>query len=215
MSQLIRVWDGFVRGFHWVLVLTLAGLWFTGGNIDYLDWHVRLGLFALTLIITRLMWGLIGSQSARFSDFVRSPARALRFLHNEFKGRNSEIAGHNPAGGYMILALLALVLAQAVSGLFVNDDLFFMGPLASWVDYDTQRALTQFHKNNFDWLLIAVVLHVIAIFIYMARRKDLITPMFTGNKKLQQATHKPKIVHGGIGFAIFVVNLIWVFWWLG
>lgn len=215
MTHLVRVWDSFVRAFHWILVLLLLGLWFTGGKIDYIDIHVKLGLFTLALLISRLMWGIVGSDSARFADFVRGPVRALRFLRDEVRGRNPELAGHNPAGGYMILLLLALVLAQALSGLFTNDDLFFMGPLAGWVDYDTQRLLTRFHGANFNWILIASVVHIIAIFIYMARNKDLITPMFSGKKKLSKDAAKPRIINGGIGFAIFIANLVWVFWWLG
>jgi cytochrome b len=163
------------------------------------------------------MWGIVGSQSARFTDFVRSPLAGVRYLQDEVKGRAKEPIGHNPAGGYMILVLLALVLVQAVTGLFTNDDLFFMGPLANWVDYDTSRSLTRLHRNNFDWLLIAVIVHVVAIVLYMVRGKDLLTPMFTG-KKAQDANTEgkpPRIVHGGIGFAILVFNLIWVFWWLG
>lgn len=221
MQHLIRVWDGFVRGFHWILVLLLIGLWLTGGNIEYIDWHVRIGLITLALIISRLMWGIIGSQTARFSHFIRSPAAGFRYLRDELKGKAKSPIGHNPAGGWMILLLLALVLAQAISGLFTNDDLFFMGPLANWVEYDTQRVLTRFHRNNFDWLLIAIIIHVVVIFIYLFRGKDFLTPMFSGNKKVPSkptaqgsVPTKPKIVHGGIGFLIFLLNLAWVFWWL-
>lgn len=222
MQHLIRVWDGFVRGYHWLLLVLLIALWITGGDLAYIDLHKNLGLVVLALLISRIMWGFVGSNTARFTQFVRSPAAAWRYLADELKGRAREPLGHNPAGAYMILLLLALVLAQAVSGLFTNDDLFFMGPLAGLVDYDTQRALTRFHRNNFDWILIAVIVHVAAIFIYMFKGKDLLTPMFTGSKKAPShstakgpAQSKPKIVHGGVGVAIFVVNLGWVFWWLG
>lgn len=222
MQHLIRVWDSFVRGYHWLLLILLIALWITGGKLEYIDIHQSLGLTVLALIISRIMWGVVGSKTARFSQFVRSPKAAFRYLADEIKGRANEPLGHNPAGAYMILLLLALVLAQALSGLFTNDDLFFMGPLASWVDYDTQRWLTGFHKSNFDWILIAVIVHIVAIFIYMFKGKDLLTPMFTGNKKVPAHTTakgpapgKPKIVHGGLGVAIFVVNVVWVFWWLG
>lgn len=205
-----------------MLLLLLIALWITGGDFEYIDLHKKLGLIVLALIISRIMWGFVGSQTARFSHFVRSPFAALSYLRDELKGRAREPLGHNPAGAYMILILLALVLAQSISGLFTNDDLFFMGPLANLVEYDTQRMLTRFHSRNFDWLLIAVVVHVGAIFIYMLKGKDLLTPMFSGNKKTDSQTNnktpaptKPKIVHGGVGVAIFVFNLGWVFWWLG
>lgn len=219
MEQLVRVWDGFVRSFHWLLVTLLIALWLTGGDLEYIDLHQTLGLVVLALIISRIMWGIVGSQTARFSDFVSSPWRAVRYLGDEFKGRSHDKHGHSPAGAWMILLLLAMVLAQAVSGLFTNDDLFFMGPLAGLVEYDTQRWLTRFHRNHFDWLLIVIALHVVVIFIYLARGNDLITPMFTGKKSVAKKTHvqavKPKLVNGWIGIIIFAFNLIWVFWWLG
>lgn len=222
MQHLVRVWDGFVRGFHWLLLGLLIALWVTGGDIQYIDLHKSLGLIVFALVISRVMWGFIGSQTARFSDFVRSPAAGGRYLLQEFKGRASHPTGHNPAGAWMILLLLAMVLAQAISGLFTNDDLFFVGPLANLVEYDTQRMLTRFHRNHFDWLLVAVAVHIVVIFIYMFRGKDLITPMFTGNKRLSSkptakgpAAQKPKIVNGWVGVGVFAVNLLWVFWWLG
>lgn len=222
MHNLIKVWDGFVRSFHWLLMLLLLALWVTGGELERIELHKSLGLIVLALIISRLMWGFVGSQTARFSDFVRSPFAGLNYLKDEFKNRAREPIGHNPAGAYMILLMLALVLVQAVSGLFTNAEPFFMGPLANLVASDTQRMLTSFHRNNFNWLLIAVIVHVVAIFIYMFKGKDLLTPMFSGNKKTDSqagskapAPTQPKIVHGGVGVAIFVFNLIWVFWWLG
>lgn len=222
MNHLVRVWDSFIRAFHWVLIALLVALWATGGDINYIDLHKNLGLVTLALLVTRLMWGIIGSRTARFSNFVGSPFAAIKYLRSEFSGQARDPVGHNPAGGYMILLLLALILAQAISGLFTNDDLFFMGPLANWVEYDTQRMLTRFHRNNFDWILIASLVHIVAVFIYMFRGKDLISPMFSGNKKLPAkataqgpAPTKPHIKNGGIGFAILAINLGWVFWWLG
>ena len=222
MQQIVRVWDGFVRSFHWLLVVLLIGLWITGGDFEYIDLHQNLGLVVLALIISRIMWGLMGSQTARFTDFVRTPWQGFRYLRDELGGRAPHIHGHNPAGAWMILLLLAMVLAQAVSGLFTNDDLFFMGPLASWVEYDTQRLLTWFHRNHFDWLLIAIAIHIAVIFIYLARGNDLLTPMFTGRKKLadkkpqtEARIAQPTLVNGWVGMGIFAFNLLWVFWWLG
>lgn len=218
MITVIRLWDSFIRGFHWILVLLLAGLWMTGGELDYLDWHVRLGLLMLALLITRIMWGIIGSQSARFTHFVRSPKAAFMHLKQESKGKAEDSLGHNPAGGYMILLLLALLIIQALTGLFTDDDIFFRGPLAHLVDSDTARMLTRLHRNNFDWILIASGIHIIAIFWYMARKKDLLTPMITGDKEVETEAQKqqaPTIRHGGWGFALLVFNLVWVFWWLG
>lgn len=214
-DALVRIWDSFVRGYHWALLLLLGGLWITGGDLDYIDLHKGLGFTVLALILSRIMWGIGGSQSARFSDFVRSPIAGWRYLGDEIKGRAREPLGHNPAGAYMILLMLALVLAQAVSGLFTDDEIFFRGPLAHWVNSDTAQTLTRFHRNNFDWVLIAIGLHVLAILFYMVRGKDLITPMFTGNKDRKETVGKPpRMINGGWGFLIFLVNMGWIFWWL-
>lgn len=214
MSALtIRLWDGFVRGFHWLLVALLAGLWWTGGNIEYIDQHQFLGVTVLALLMTRVLWGLFGSHPARFTHFVKNPLYVIRHLRNPFSSKDP--LTHNPAGGYMVVVMLALILAQALSGLFTDDDIFFRGPLAHWVEPETVRALTRYHRIAFDAILIAIALHVVAVIVYLVKGKNLITPMITGNKKVSEPAEQPRQLHGGLGFLLLAVNLTWLHWWLG
>lgn len=220
--MIIKLWDGFVRSFHWLLVLALVGLWYTGGSMDYIEvfgvyleyttLHYRLGLFVLALIITRIMWGFVGSEPARFSSFIKGPRAIFNYLRNPFAETHLT---HNPGGAVVVVLMLALVLAQAVSGLFIDDAIFFRGPLADSVSNEWVRTLTSYHKQAFDYLLILIALHIVAILVYLVKRKNLIAPMITGKKMVASTKKSPRQVHAGIGFAILIGNLIWVYWWLG
>lgn len=222
--MVIKLWDGFIRGFHWLLVVILAGLWYTGGNLDYLEFnnfviefidvHHKLGLIMLGLLITRIIWGVFGSQPARFSQFVRGPKAVFAYLKSPF---SKEHLTHNPGGGLVVVLMLALLLAQAITGLFTDDAIFFRGPLASTVSTDIAYALTSYHKQAFDFILILIALHIVAIFVYLLKRKNLIAPMITGKKHIQAKSQRkqPKQLHGGFGFALLAINLLWIFWWLG
>lgn len=209
----IKLWDGFIRSFHWLLVVVLAGLWYTGGNIDYIDLHHQLGLVMLALLLTRIMWGFVGSQSARFSYFLRSPIAVLHYFKSPFK---REYVTHNPAGAYMVLIMLVLLLSQAVSGLFTDDAIFFRGPLAHLVSNDMVRSLTRYHKQAFDYILIAIALHLVAIFVYTLMKKRLVGPMITGRKVYPEDAQvkQPKQRHGAFGFVLLGINLTWIFGWL-
>ncbi|EGN74338.1 cytochrome b [Idiomarina sp. A28L] len=221
--MVIKLWDGFVRGFHWLLVVVLAGLWYTGGNLDYLEFngniiefidvHHKLGLIMLALIITRILWGIFGSSPARFSQFLRGPKAVWGYLKSPF---SKEHLTHNPGGGLIVVLMLVLLLAQAISGLFTDDAIFFRGPLANTVNNDVVRALTSYHKQAFDFILILIALHIVAIFVYLVMRKNFIGPMITGKKTITNSNiTPPKQLHGGYGFILLSLNLFWIFWWLG
>lgn len=174
----IRIWDLPTRLFHWTLVICVIGSFVSvklGGL--WMDWHVRFGLITLWLIIFRLVWGLVGSRYARFSQFVRSP----RVVWNYLRGRTFHIAGHNPLGAYSVVALLLAIGFQAFSGLFANDDVLTAGPLAS-LDENWSATLTGLHKLN-EWVLIGLVaLHVAAILWYRIKgRKNLVAAMIHGD----------------------------------
>lgn len=211
--MVVRLWDGFIRGFHWLLVALLGGLWFTGGKVDYVDQHEMLGLTLLALLLTRILWGIFGSEPARFTTFIKSPQAAL---HHFTRGDRYPPLTHNAAGAYMVVLMLVLLLLQALTGLFTDDAIFYRGPLASMVDSDTRSLLTSIHKTNFDFILIAAGLHIVAVFAYLfVRRQNLITPMITGQKQIQAEQQPPRQRHGGWGFILLAINLGWIFWWLG
>ena len=178
-KNLIRLWDFPTRIVHWMLFLLAAAAFFTGlsgGNL--MVWHGRLGLAILGLLTFRLVWGLIGSTYARFSQFVRGPATILAYLRGQWHG-----VGHNPLGALSVLALLGLLLFQTLSGLVANDDIAFKGPLSAVVPAQTSAWLTGLHRQTI-WIIGALVgLHVCAILFYtFVRRDNLIQPMLNGRK---------------------------------
>lgn len=194
----VAVWDAPTRLFHWVLVLLILALWFSGeigglsinatlpwggtlflGNMDV---HMLLGQAVLVLVVYRVLWGLVGSTTARFSHFVRGPAPVGAYLAAVARGEVPLFTGHNPAGAAMILALLAVLAGQAGLGLFGNDDIFSEGPLAHLVSKETSDALTVWHGRLFNVLLALVAVHVAAALYYVIRGKNLVRPMVTGRK---------------------------------
>ena len=175
----IKVWDRPTRLFHWLLVVLIAAAWWTGEHED-LTWHYRIGMGVLMLILFRLIWGVIGSSTARFSQFVRGPVSVFRYL----RGRAGAVFGHNPIGGWSVLAMLILLAVQVGLGLFASDeDNLYSGPLSRHVTEETSHILRDRHEMVFYILLGFIVLHVAAILYYLiVRRDNLVTPMVTGRR---------------------------------
>ncbi len=173
----IRVWDLPTRAFHWLIVLLMPALWWTGEeHMDEL--HLLLGEVALGLILFRIVWGLIGSSTARFAGFVKGPGAILAYL----RGERPAGVGHNPLGALSVLALLVLLATVTGLGLFATDeDGLAPGPLSHLVTFDSARILAERHEQLF-WILVGFIgLHVAAIlFYFLVRRDNLVTPMVTG-----------------------------------
>lgn len=181
----ILVWDAPIRLFHWSVVALVALSWVSADQ-GYMTVHLVSGLTLLALLLFRLGWGFFGSTTARFASFLHAPPRVLQYLRG--KGQRLH-AGHNPAGGLMVLALIAVLLAQAVTGLFATDSLHFTGPLALLVSEDQSLRLTSLHGAIFNLILVLVWLHVVAVGFYLLVKGDnLIRPMITGRKP---ASHVP------------------------
>jgi cytochrome b len=190
----IRVWDLPVRLFHWVLVVLIAAAWATQ-EYDHMDWHVWCGYAILTLLLFRLVWGVIGSDTARFTRFLKSPFAAFRHLAHIGRREADREIGHNAAGGWMVLAMLALIAVQAVTGLFSNDDGSTEGPLMHFVSKDQSDWLSHIHSVNFKLIEAAIVLHILAILTYaVLKRQDLVRPMITGRKSMPDGTRAPRMV---------------------
>lgn len=181
----VRVWDRPTRLFHWALVAAAAGSWYTAEN-GMMEWHERCGLTILALLAFRLTWGFVGGGSARFADFVRGPASAWRYFRDTVRGRRPLHLGHNPLGGWSVLALLVALALQATMGLFGTDDILYDGPLNSLVSYDLGGRITGWHMLFFNVVLALVVIHVVAVLAYaVLLRTDLVRPMITGWKKVR------------------------------
>ncbi len=203
----MRIWDSPVRLFHWALVALILLAYLTAEGVVFdMDVHVLAGEGVLTLIVFRFFWGLVGSDTARFSQFVKGPGAAIAYLKAARAGKHQAYLGHNPAGGLMVLLLMALAAAQAVTGLFSNDDVLTEGPLASLVSSSTSGTITEIHEFLFNLLMAAILLHIAAAFFYLIVKKDnLIRPMVLGVRPAIPGVTEPKFVNPLIAAALLAV----------
>lgn len=190
----LKIWDLPTRLFHWsLLALVIASWWTTTGDGD-MDWHMRCGYAVLALLLFRLVWGMLGSTTARFSSFVATPGKVLAYLAGMHKNNAAHVVGHNPAGGWMVLALLSVLLLIAVAGLFANDDIMSEGPLAHHVSERLSDLATFGHERAFYVLLALVALHLAAIAFYLlVKKENLVRPMLTGSKHLPHGYRAPAL----------------------
>lgn len=166
-----RVWDPVVRVFHWSLVLSFAIAWLTTHSFETL--HHWSGYAASALVVMRLLWGGVGTPYARFSQFVHHPVTVLRYLQDMLKGRERRYLGHNPAGGAMIVALLAAMAATAFTGWMMTTDTYFG---VKWVG--------ELHETMAHGLLLLVLVHIGGvIFASLRHRENLVAAMITGHKR--------------------------------
>jgi cytochrome b len=175
------VWDLPLRAFHWLLVLTVAGSFATHyAGIEWFDWHRRLGYATCVLVGFRCVWGFVGTRHSRFRSFLRSPVGIVAYL----KGRESyPLAGHNPLGGASVAVFLLLLLLQAGTGLFANDEIANAGPFYGWITQDTSNLLTRVHALNANALLAGIGLHLLAVGWYdLVRRRGLTRVFLVGRK---------------------------------
>ena len=186
----VLVWDFPVRLFHWLLAAGVAAAWFAAeyrkeiGDFT-MTIHKSIGLGMLTLILFRLVWGVVGSRTARFADFVKSPGAALKHARELLKRRPSFAVGHTALGGYSVVLMLAAVGVQPCLGLFADDDIAARGPLARFVSGSVSDVATSLHHLNFNVILALAGLHVAAILFYKYwKRESLTLPMITGAKSL-------------------------------
>ena len=181
MNNGVKVWDLPTRLFHWSLVCLLVGLWWTADEGE-MERHMILAYCLGTLLVFRIIWGIVGSQTARFSHFVTTPGRVMSYARNLPKDGIQPHFGHNPLGGYMVVALLLSLVVQFATGLFATDEVFVEGPLYAYVSSETADWMTWLHKKNFDLLLVLIVLHVGAVLLHMVKGDALLGAMFTGKR---------------------------------
>jgi cytochrome b len=184
----IMVWDIPTRLFHWLLLILVIVSFITGytGGL-WMQYHVWSGCSILGLLVFRLVWGFVGGRHARFTSFVRGPGATLRYARTVLRRHAPRYLGHNPLGGWSVIAMLTALLIQATTGLFASDDIFTKGPLYPWVSNATSHWLTYIHTLIQEVVIVLVSLHVAAILFYLAvKHENLITPMFTGRKKWQE-----------------------------
>jgi len=210
VSTPVRVWDLPTRLFHWALAICVVlGIVFVkiGGNA--IQWHAYCGYTALALILFRVIWGFVGSWHARFANFIPSPSKLIAFL----RGQVDDGLGHNPLGALSVIALLIVVLIQALTGLFTDDDIFFQGPFARYVSNSTVALFTSIHRFN-QYLIFALVgLHIAAIsYYYFVKRENLVGPMVTGDKLTSIVPKSREIIDSSrqrmLALAIFLLIIL-------
>ena len=169
-GRAVPVWDAAVRVLHWSLVLTVAAAWLTRHSPG--RWHEWLGYGTLAIVAARLAWGFLGSKYARFSDFVRSASVTVRYAREVFGAREARYFGHNPLGGWMVIALLTMVTLVSLTGWMYTTDRFWGVP---WVE--------ELHDTFSDVLFALVALHILGvIFTSVRHRENLVSSMFHGRK---------------------------------
>jgi cytochrome b len=207
----VRVWDPWIRLVHWGLVLLLGLSWWSV-ETGRMELHLTSGYLILTLLLFRIGWGLFGSETARFRHFLRSPLAALTHLRHLGRREADTELGHNAAGGWMVLVLLGVLLVQVGTGLFADDQVLTHGPLAGFVSTETSDRATGIHAANFNIILAMVGLHVVAVLLYLAlKRQNLLRPMVTGVKWLPAhfAARAPRIARKRLAVAwLAVVGLV-------
>ena len=205
MKVTIHIWDVPHRLFHWLLVISVAAAYITakiGG--EWIDWHGRLGIFILGLLIFRIIWGFVGSTHSRFVTFFPTLPRIIAYIKGQWQG-----IGHNPLGAISAIALLIVVGAQVGTGLFANDDIAFEGPLFNFIDKPLSDKLTSWHTTTFNVLLALIVLHLVAIFFYRwIKKTNLVVPMLTGKKQIPVALAESITTSHANGAARFILSIV-------
>jgi cytochrome b len=216
MKKIIRVWDLPIRLFHWLLVVCIAGSFVTINLGDeFIQWHAYFGYSILTLLIFRIIWGFVGSTHARFISFIPRKQAIFDYL----RGRSPHVLGHNPIGALSVFALLFVLSIQVFTGLFVDDEVSFQGPLANYVSGSISSFLSEIHEGNQVVILTLIAIHIAAILFYKKfKGEDLIKPMISGDKEIdpsEEAKYLPsdlgRASKDGVlqrGFALVLLSVI-------
>ncbi|MGA2190480.1 MAG: cytochrome b/b6 domain-containing protein [Steroidobacteraceae bacterium] len=189
----VLVWDAPTRLFHWVVVTLVVAAYVTW-RLNWMDWHAKAGYALLTSVLFRILWGFFGSETALFSRFLGSPRAAARHLAHVLQREPDRQAGHNPAGGWMVLLLVLLLIGETLSGVYVANDVADEGPFTELMPAPIGNAITALHGIFWSALLAAVALHLVAIAVYaVVKGHNLLLPMITGWKTLPRDVPRPRV----------------------
>jgi cytochrome b len=198
----VLVWDAPTRVFHWLMVLSFAGAYLTAEEDGWRLVHVTFGYTMAGLVAFRVVWGFIGTRHARFTDFVRGPGAAMRYLRSVVRGQPEHHTGHNPAGALAVVALLVLTVVTVVTG---------------WATYRELGgdALEELHEGIANVMLGLVLLHVAAVVVSSRlHRENLVGAMISGVKTGQAADAVPGSRRGVAAAMLLAVAAFWCFqWW--
>lgn len=216
MGETRRVWDLPVRITHWAIVLAFAGAYVSHrAGIEYFAIHRACGYVLLVLVAFRILWGFVGTRHARFASFLRGPLGTWIYVRRLIRGQRAATPGHNPLGGLMTVFLLAGLGVQAATGLFANDEIFNVGPLAGHVSAERSLALTSLHRTLFYWIAAGAALHVLAVVAHwLFWRENLVGAMLSGRKPATSIDAADEIGASRLWLAlILVATLTGLLWW--
>ncbi len=197
-----RIWDLPTRLFHWSFAISVTGA-IVSVKIEDMELHQRFAFCVCVLLIFRVIWGVVGSDTARFARFVKGPGAVLRYLKGEQGG-----AGHSPLGALSVIALLGVMALQITTGLFANDDVLFEGPWAGWIGSSGSTTMTGRHHLLEKAVYLLVALHLAAIAYYrFARGKRLVSAMVTGTGELGDTAPSPAMVSPWRAVPVLVVSV--------
>lgn len=209
----VPVWDLPTRLFHWLLVALIGFSWWTAEE-GRSDWHFYSGYGILTLLLFRLMWGFVGSSTARFRNFIRGPRAVLGYVRDMHGWSDT---GHTPLGALSVVALLALVALQVATGLInTDDDGLVEGPLAPLVSFEISEAAHDLHDQLFNVLLVFICLHVTAIVLYrlvLGRRR--VGPMITGLARIESDTEPMRPARRWLAVVCLIAAIAITRWIIG
>lgn len=181
-----KIWDPVSRLWHWVFALAVVGQWTLGRfmTFDTVQWHFYVGFTVLALLAFRVLWGFLGPAPVRFRSFLPTPTGVVRYLGSVWQRQPSGTPGHNPLGALSVYAMLLVIAAQALSGLFIEaEDFFTAAPLHGYVADNVADVLSSVHHTLPLVILILVALHVAAILFYQVwKRENLSRSMIDGRK---------------------------------
>jgi cytochrome b len=205
-----RVWDLPVRIFHWALVVAVLGAYGSHYlSVTLFKVHLWFGYAVLVLVSFRILWGLFGTRHARFWHFLRGPITIIRYAVDMLMQRDRHYAGHNPLGAWMVMALLLALLAQAITGLYGNDEIFNFGPLYGYISNDQSIYITGYHRQLFYWIVGAIALHIAAVVYHrVARGENLVRSMFTGRKPEAHVQLNEAIGSSRLPLALFILAVV-------
>lgn len=209
----LRVWDLPTRLFHWGLLCCVAGAVITA-YMEQLEWHMRFGQGVVTLLLFRLVWGVVGGHWSRFPSFSYGPLTIFRYLRWQRQASQHWDAGHSPLGAMSVWAMLWLLLAQVLTGMVADDEIATTGPLIRFVSGAISSGATTWHKAYGQYIIyFLVAMHVTALIVYARRGKRLVGAMISGDKPRQMlAPDTPASLDGWpqrfLGLLVFYVALV-------
>ena len=189
-KEAVLVWDFPVRVFHWLLVISFAGAWLTSESEAQQLIHYAFGYSACAIILFRIVWGIVGTRYARFTQFIKGPTETWKHIKSLLVGKQPTGLGHNPAGALVMISLLILILLIGLTGYWIVKD--FLGEFMS----GAHEAISNI---AFGFVLIHIAA---AIIMSLLQKENLVKSMFNGMKQgsPEQAIRYPMVIVG-IGLA--------------